>query len=99
MLQDVRHRLERDRLKVFILGQILVYGLGCAPRHREDGDAFCAPCIGLVSIGGEAEGLDRCNKLRGDVDDGLVRAQWNRLEPFPKGPAPCIRYPPSAFIS
>ena len=94
MLPDVRHRFQCGRLKVLILRQILIYGLGCAPRYRKDGDTLGAPRISLIAIGGKAEGLDRCNQLWGDVDVGLVGAQRNRLEPFPKDPAQCLRRAP-----
>jgi hypothetical protein len=47
------------------------------PRHCKDGDALHATCIVLVSIEGETELLDGHNQLRGDVDVGLVRAEWD----------------------
>jgi hypothetical protein len=99
MLPDVRHQLEHGQLEVLVLGQILVHGLGCAPRHRKDVDALCAPYIGLVSIRGEAEGLDCCNQLRGDMDVGLVGDQWKRLEPFRRILPNASDAPPSASIS
>ena len=77
MFPDVCHQLECGRLRLLVLGQILIDCICCVPRHCKDGDALHATCIVLFSIEGETELLDGHNQLRGDVDVGLVRAEWD----------------------